>query len=62
MSLTQNQGKRDGLERDAEVWLTKAKSTDAMDEPTKFLPEGSWTRARRGRGNNERGSRSRLIG
>jgi hypothetical protein len=62
MSLTQNQSKRDGLERDAEVWLTKAKSTDAMDEPTKFLPEGSWTRARRGRGSNERGSRSRLIG
>jgi hypothetical protein len=62
MSLTQNQSKRDGLERDAEVWLTKAKSTDAMDEPTKFPPPGTWSRARHGRGNNERGIRSRLIG
>ena len=62
MSLTQNQSKRDNLERDAEVWLTKAKSTDAMDEATKFLPEGSWVRARHGSGRRERGIRSRLIG
>ena len=62
MSLTQNQSKRDGLERDAEVWLVKAKSTDAMEDATKFLPQGSWTRARGGRGNRERGNRSRLIG
>lgn len=62
MSLTQNQSKRDNLERDAEVWLVKAKSTDAMDEPTKPLPEGSWSRARRGRGTRERGIRSRLLG
>ena len=62
MSLTQNQSKRDGLERDAEVWLTKAKSTDAMDEATKFLPQGSWTRSRGGRGTGDRGKRSRLMG
>lgn len=64
MSLTQNKSKRDGLEQDAEVWLTKAKSTDAMDESTKFLPQGSWTRARmsHGRGTWDRGKRSRLIG
>lgn len=62
MSLTQNQSKRDNLERDAEVWLVKAKSTDAMDEATKFMPEGTWSRSRRGRGNRERGIRSRLIG
>lgn len=62
MSLTQSQTKKDTLERDAEIWLTKAKSSDAMDEPTKFLPEGSWARARRGRGGRERGNRSRLIG
>jgi hypothetical protein len=62
MPLTQNQGKRDGLERDAEVWLVKAKSTDAMDEATRFMPEGSWSRARRGRGSSDRGIRSRLIG
>lgn len=62
MALTQNQSKRDNLERDAEVWLTKAKSSDAMDEPTRFLPQGSWTRARHGRQNGDRGKRSRLIG
>lgn len=62
MSLTQNQSKRDNLERDAEVWLVKAKSTDAMDEAARFLPEGSWTRSRRGRNVRDRGSRSRLIG
>lgn len=63
MSLTQNQTKRDNLERDAEIWLVKAKSTDAMDEATKFLPPGTWSRARHGRSyGNDRGSRSRLIG
>jgi hypothetical protein len=63
MSLTQNQTKRDNLERDAEVWLTKAKSTDAMDEPTKFPPPGTWSTARHGRSvRHDRGSRSRLIG
>jgi hypothetical protein len=62
MSLTQNKAKRDGLEQDAEVWLTKAKSTDAMEEATRFLPAGSWTRSRRGRGHSDRGRRSRLIG
>jgi hypothetical protein len=62
LSLTQNQSKRDSLERDAEVWLVKAKSTDAMDEATATLPPGSWSRARLGRNNRERGVRSRLIG
>lgn len=62
MALTQNQGKRDGLEQLAEVWLVKAKSTDAMDEATKFMPTGTWTRARTDRGNRERGVRNRLIG
>lgn len=63
MSLTQNQTKRDNLERDAEVWLTKAKSSDAMDEPTKFPPPGTWSTARHRRGGRyDRGSRSRLTG
>lgn len=61
-SLTQSQSQKDTLERDAEIWLVKAKSTDAMDEPTKFLPQGSWVRARRGNGGRERGVRSRLTG
>jgi hypothetical protein len=64
MSLTQNKSKRDDLETLAEVWLTKAKSTDAMDEPTKFPPPGTWSRSRHGRGSsrNDRGPRSRLLG
>lgn len=62
LPITQNKSTRDDCERLAEVWLVKAKSTDAMEEATKFLPQGSWTRARGGRGNNDRGRRSRLIG
>ncbi len=62
MSLTQNQTKRDNLERDAEVWLVKAKSTDAMDEPTRFLPAGTWVRSRHSSVSGERGGRTRLIG
>lgn len=62
MSLTQNATKRDDLERLAEIWLVKAKSTDAMEEATRFLPEGSWARSRRSRGYGDRGRRSRLIG
>lgn len=62
VSLTQSESKRNELERLAEVWLVKAKSTDAMEEATRFLPEGSWARSRRGRGHGDRGRRSRLIG
>lgn len=62
MPLTQSKSKRDGLERDAEVWLTKAKSTDAMDEATKFLPQGSWVSARTARGRRAERSTGTLIG
>lgn len=61
-ALTGSSQTRDEMERLAEIWLVKAKSTDAMDDPTAFLPQGSWSRARQGRGNRERGLRSRLIG
>lgn len=39
-----------------------AKSGDAMRKPTKFLPMGSWNRARFGGSGEDRGSRNRLIG
>jgi hypothetical protein len=42
--------------------LVNAKSKDAMNEPTRFLPPGQFTSSRRGSRNIERGSRSRLIG
>ena len=37
------------LERVTKMLLTEARSRDAMREPTKFPPESSWNRARRGR-------------
>jgi len=46
------------LEKDA---LMKAKNHDAMGDPTKFPPEGSWSRSRRSM-RGDRGSRHRLIG
>lgn len=45
--------------------LLKARSKDAMAKPTGFLPEGTWTTARRaGRSSSRRdgGSRNQLIG
>lgn len=43
--------------------LTEARSRDAMNEPTKMLPEGDWSAARRGsRGRSDRGSRHQLLG
>jgi hypothetical protein len=41
--------------------LTEARSHDAMNEATQFLPSGSWSSSRRGR-TGERGNRGRLIG
>lgn len=35
------------LERTERRMMIKARSSDAMDEPTKFPPKGSWVRARR---------------
>jgi hypothetical protein len=43
--------------------LKIARATDAMDETTRFAPEGSWSKARRGWGSRrDRGSRGSLIG
>jgi hypothetical protein len=44
--------------------LNEAKATDAMDEATKTLPPGSWSRARNGKssGRRDRGVRGQLIG
>lgn len=47
----------------AKEYLTEAKSTDAMDNPTQMLPPGSWSRARAGRRSRlDRGNRGSLIG
>lgn len=42
--------------------LVEARSRDAMNEPSKRLPEGEWTRARRGSLGRDRGSRHSLYG
>jgi hypothetical protein len=52
----------DAMEGKVKRLLNEAKATDAMDEATKQLPPGSWSRARRGNGYRERGVRGRLIG
>ena len=45
------------------LWLAEAKATDAMEEPAKFPPKGSWARSRRGfNRNNDGGFRNQLIG
>lgn len=61
-TLTQDENKFARVYKLAKQYRTEAASSDAMEQPTKFLPEGNWTAARRGGGNGDRGSRSRLIG
>lgn len=55
---------KDELRKEMDKRLKKAKSKDAQNEATRFLPEGSWVRSRRGRfgSRSDRGSRSSLIG
>jgi hypothetical protein len=61
--ITQGRTKKAELAAGVASWLTKASSTDAMDEPTKFLPPGSWSRSRhRGmNGRRDRGPRTRFY-
>ncbi len=62
--LTQNQEKTDRIEKAFRKMERDAKSSDAQEDPTKFPPMGSFTRARVGRtsGRRDRGSRSTLTG
>lgn len=61
-SLTQNRTKMEELEKRAERLLIDARSKDAMNEPSRFLPSGSWARSRSSGWRGDRGSRGRLIG
>lgn len=62
--ITQNQSKTDDLRKLMRFLEREAKSSDAMEDPTKFPPLGSFERARLGRtsGRRDRGSRSTLTG
>ncbi len=46
--ITNATAKRDRIERDRMNALKAAKSVDAMGDGVKFLPQGSWSRARAG--------------
>lgn len=53
----------EALEKRTRRLLNDARSKDAMQEPPRFPPLGSWSRARFGhRRRRDRGSRSQLIG
>jgi hypothetical protein len=62
--LTQNQDKTDKLEKAFRKLEKEAKSSDAMEDPTKFPPQGSWVSSRTGTraGRRDRGNRGSLIG
>lgn len=61
-NLTGKEGNAEKVQKVFSDRLLKAKSFDAMNKPTVFLPTGSWVSARRGGSNRDRGNRSQLIG
>lgn len=62
--ITNDKDLKERVEKDMAVALKTAKSQDAMDEPTQFLPPGTWRQARGGRraAVSDRGNRNQLIG
>jgi hypothetical protein len=61
--VTASQSKKDDIGKDLQRWKKMAASTDAMEEPTRFLPPGSWTTARRGTtSRRDRGNRGSFLG
>lgn len=46
--ITQSDGTLDRIQKKAKKLLIDARSKDAMNEPQRFLPRGSWTSARLG--------------
>jgi hypothetical protein len=62
--ITQSEEKYQKIERVMLRLYSKAANTDAMDEPTRSLPSGSWVTARLSGSswNRDLGSRTRLIG
>jgi len=55
--ITQSQTIVDEIKRDMKKALTEAKSRNAMNQPTKFPPRGTWTKARLGGSQNSNNSR-----
>lgn len=50
IAATNSMTAKDDIGKERKRLLLSARSTDAMDENVKFLPAGSWSRARRGGG------------
>lgn len=55
-------GEANALAEKVKMALVSSKSKDAMNGPTKFLPQGNWTRSRQGGGRRDGGNRGSLIG
>lgn len=62
LKLTTDAGKRQDVMNYRKQMMLEAKNHDAMSDPTKFPPSGSWSNSRMGRSFRDRGSRTRLIG
>lgn len=63
LTLSQDTDKQKTIFALEKIWLTEAKSHDAMSEATAFFPEGNWNSARLGRRSRlDRGKRNKLIG
>ena len=60
--ITESTADKEALKEDMVHALSKARSTDAMDQPERPLPPGSWSRARHRNSHLDRGSRNRLLG
>lgn len=60
--ITGSDSEAAAIRKRADDALKKARSVDAMDEPTKMIPRGSWVTARGGRSRRDRGNRGSLIG
>lgn len=56
-------GDPDAVTKKMELALRNARSRDALNEPTKFMPQGTWTSSRQGgQARRDRGNRGNLIG
>lgn len=59
--LTQSVDDEVNMLKKADMAFREVKSSDAMESPTRFLPQGSWSRARLGARNRDGGTRRRLT-
>lgn len=62
LKLTSDEAKRESVMKYRQKTLLEAKTHDALCDPTKFPPPGSWVSSRRGGSYRDRGNRNRLIG